>query len=238
MNYQIDLDKLNEDVSKELVGTEVTGRFGTGTITEVHASHSNFGYGFVADVQFGTEKKQLQLNLALKSGTIKMSDTKRDILQGFTDMYKDIEEAIALDRKLKQEEAQKKREEEEAERKYREKIKASLEKVEASIHTEVTTTDEDLLWLKNNSCAIKAALPDYMESWFVHTFGDVKRRVVDSKKKTSGGFAYQWSLGLSMKVKHPEAAPVGLQKYISDQGTIRNTPFLSTLYFDHGFTIG
>lgn len=233
--------KFNELISTvraELVGTEVTGKFGTGKIMSITHSQSNLGCGFVAEIQFPTETKQLQLNTALKSGIISMPENKQKALQFCTEHFSLIVAAEREEEQKKRLEEQQKKEKEKAEQKYKEKIADTIDKANKLVHTSVDTNDEDLIWLKNNSCPIKASLPDFMDSWFVGLFGTVPHKVVDSSKKTVGGYSMKWSLGLTMKVKNFEQAPVGLKPYINEKGIINNTSFLARLNLDHNFTIG
>ena len=231
------LNELVDTLSNELVGVEVNGRFGTGKILSVAPSHSNFGCGFMAEIQYPSEVKKLLLNVALKSGAISLPENNQKALQFCTDHYTAIVAAEQEAERQRRAAEQLKREQEEAERKYKEKVAATIEKATKAVHTSVDTTDEELLWLKDNGNAIKAAMPDFLEKWFVGLFGDVKRRVVDQSKKGPSGWVSQWGFSLSMKVKNPETAPFSLRQYINDKGQINNTTYLARLVLDHDFTI-
>ena len=234
---KIKIEELEKAISNELVDTEVESRFGTGKITEIQANHSNLGYGFISKIQFPTETKQLHLNVVVQSGIVKLPEDKKQILEQRT---KDFE---TIGSELKQLEAEEREEEkrklaaEKAELKWQEHIKKVIENVDRTVHIEVDTKDSDLLWLKEHGGPIKAAMPDYLDYWFMRTFGEFPHKLVDSKKRTTGGYPMQWAFSLSMRVKDYQNAPTGLKQYINDKGQINNTAFLSTLHFNHNFAI-
>lgn len=94
-------------------------------------------------------------------------------------------------------------------------------------------------WLASHAKTLTAAMPDVIESWFVSQFGDVKRTVVDSKKRTINGFPMQWAFSLKLAVKNMEMLPAYFDQYKSKDGKfLSNTEFLYTLATDYGFEFG
>lgn len=94
-------------------------------------------------------------------------------------------------------------------------------------------------WLAKHGKNLVAAMPDIIEPWFVSQFGDIKRTVVDSKKRTVNGFPMQWALSFALAVDDDTTMPAELFKYKSAQkNKIANTEFLYTLLADYGFKTG
>lgn len=94
-------------------------------------------------------------------------------------------------------------------------------------------------WLAKHGKNLVAAMPDIIEPWFVSQFGDIKRTVVDSKKRTVNGFPMQWALSFALAVDDDTTMPAELFKYKSAQkNKIANTEFLYTLLSDYGFKTG
>lgn len=94
-------------------------------------------------------------------------------------------------------------------------------------------------WLAKHGKNLVAAMPDIIEPWFVSQFGDIKRTVVDSKKRTVNGFPMQWALSFALAVDDDTTMPAELFQYKSAQkNKIANTEFLYTLLSDYGFKTG
>lgn len=111
-----------------------------------------------------------------------------------------------------------------------------------------STVDEfyhSLGWLTAHVGTVQAAIPDYLQSTFEARFGtDANPYVYDSKKKTSGGFRYQWSAGFHARLKKKglTTIPAMLANYISDtvnsSKTIMDTAFILDLIENYGFQFG
>lgn len=95
-------------------------------------------------------------------------------------------------------------------------------------------------WLSTHVTSVSAVLPDYLESAFVKNFGEeATRRVTDSSRRTSGGYAMQWTWAFKMHLKNPETIPMTLNGMINDTGKIiANTSFIWDLVADYGFKFG
>lgn len=176
---------------------------------------------------------------AYEVGTIEMDDSMRDRLyieceKIGEDARKVMEEA----RKVKEAEEEKKRQEDEA-RKIEAKRQAALLKFsKAKGGFEPYKSYELLGWMAKHCTSLRPAMPDWMEGAFVKRFGDVPRTVVDSKKRTSGGFPMQW--GLSMKISFDQEVPSKLMKVAtsSNKKSIDNVAFVSDLVESFGFGFG
>lgn len=183
--------------------------------------------------------KIVSFPLAYEVGTIEMDDSLKSRLYAECgkigeDARKVSEEA----RKAKAAEEEKKRQEGEA-RKIEAKRQAALLKFsKAKGGFEPYKSYELLGWMAKHCTSLRPAMPDWMEDAFVKRFGDVPRTVVDSKKRTAGGFPMQW--GLSMKISFDREVPSKLMKAAtsSNKKSIDNVAFVSDLVESFGFGFG
>lgn len=112
--------------------------------------------------------------------------------------------------------------------------------------TTVTTQADDfyysLGWLASHVKSLFAAMPDYLEPYFISQFGeDAAHRTVDSTKRTVNGFPMQWALSFtaSLSNKDIEQLPANLNGYLSRTGKgLANTRFLWDLVENYGFCFG
>lgn len=97
-------------------------------------------------------------------------------------------------------------------------------------------------WLAKHMGAVTAILPDYLGSAFEQHFGaDTPKTLVDSRAKTSGGYAKQWSWEFKSTIKKLKETTV--PAYIQDITTdfskgIHNTSFIWDLVENYGFQFG
>jgi hypothetical protein len=78
-----------------------------------------------------------------------------------------------------------------------------------------------------------------MEQWFVKQFGqDAERYVVDSTKKTSGGFDFQWSLGINITFDAPVSGVLEQRATSKNKKSINNVAFAWDLIENYGFVFG
>ena len=205
----------------------------------------------------------LIFNLAVNSGTLKLNEDdmcKYNSIKAIVDEAETVhEQEIEAAKKEAEElskqkflEAKQKAEEQAElikakleEKKYQTKVAKSLKKLEnlkpedtAKLFNCPTTYYECLGWMAKHTTSVRAAMPDYMEKWFIGKFGDVDRYVVNSKKKTSGGFDYQWGLGL--KISFDEAVSGILEQRATSQNkkVIDNVAFVWDLIENYGFQFG
>jgi len=119
------------------------------------------------------------------------------------------------------------------------------EKVEQLGNKSLKLTDDfyvGLGYIAKHAKKISAAMPDYLEKWFVKEFGDVERRVVDQTKLTSGGYTMQWALSLKIDLDTNDNIPRSLIRYLSkerkDIKAIADTEFVFGLMKSTGLQFG
>lgn len=254
------LDNLMSSMATELggllVSTKVTGKFGEGSIVSVVGSKSNFGCGFTAYIEYPTEVKCIQLNLALKSGALKMSEDKVELINQYqavldiaaqeqAEIDKAEAERLEALRKAAEEAEVQRIKAEKAKAKYDSYVRTTLDKLENLPKNKINIEDSfygALGWLVSNMTRVSAAMPDFCERWFRGIFGDVKARVVDQSKKSPGGWTSQWGLSLTiaLKTSAKNNIPACLKQYTDRNKSqdIADTQFVFTLLEDYGFNIG
>lgn len=110
---------------------------------------------------------------------------------------------------------------------------------------EVAETDSfyyALGWLAKHMGSLTAILPDYLGAAFENHFGaETPKTLVDSRAKTSGGFAKQWSWEFKSTIKKLDetTVPECIQNVTTDFSKgIHNTAFLWDLVDNYGFQFG
>lgn len=97
-------------------------------------------------------------------------------------------------------------------------------------------------WLTKHIGKVSVAIPDYLQYAFEQHFGtEAEPYVVDSRKRTSGGFAFQWSIGMNarLKSKNLGTVPSILTPYLNPTGkALSNTSFIWDLVDCYGFKFG
>lgn len=95
-------------------------------------------------------------------------------------------------------------------------------------------------WCAKHITTISAAMPDFLESYFVGVFGDVKRRVVDSKKVGPAGYTSQWSLSMTAALDTVDNIPPTLTAYMSKgkNKVLSKLSFVYMLCEEFGFKFG
>lgn len=103
---------------------------------------------------------------------------------------------------------------------------------------------EALGWLAKNLTSIRASIPDFTEDWFIRTYGDVERVVVDTglENRTIGNYVKKWlpSFTLSIKAQASRSNLPPLVKLLTSTlpSRINNTDFISELVQNYGFSFG
>ena len=183
--------------------------------------------------------KCVSFPLAYEVGTIEMDDSLKDRLYAECEKIGEgARKAAEENRKAKALAEERKRQKNEA-RKIEAKRQAALLRFsKAKGGFEPYKSYELLGWMAKHCTSLRPAMPDWMEGAFVKRFGDVPRTVVDSKKRTSGGFPMQW--GLSMKISFDKEVPSELKKVAtsSNKASIDNVAFVSDLVESFGFRFG
>lgn len=134
-----------------------------------------------------------------------------------------------------------------AEENYKKKKDRALKDFEtlASTKTEISVVDDfyyALGWLAKHIGSMTAILPDYLGPAFEKYFGtEAPKTLVDSRAKTSGGYAKQWSWEFKCTIKNLKdtVIPASIQSVTADFSKgIHNTSFLWNLIQNYGFQFG
>lgn len=251
-NYQDTYSKaeaeLTQCIGDLVIGAEVNHqKYGIGKITDYRKAGTL--ECLVIDIEFANEIKQFSLAPILNRITnnteiVDIWNAARLVHNELTDTYNQLETA----RLTAQLEAEKKAEEE---KKALEKYEARKEKALKEFD-ELSKQDKSkcatgefyyaLGWLAKNVGSIKAALPDYLLNSFERYFGtECDPYVVDSKKRTTGGFAFQWSIGMKASIpkKAQDSVPAVFFDYMNKERTaITKTSFVWDLVDNYGFSFG
>ena len=252
-----------KELKQAFTGTKVSYRDKNAYITDFYISNSNLGEHIGASLDVDGELKQLIIDLAVESGIVVFDAEAKKAYDEFMGLFnksaKVFEEESAKEREIAAEKARLFREKCEAERAKREEIRKQIEadkryakKVERALLKLNSLKKEDtsklfetpmshyeiLGWMTKHTTSVRAAMPDYMEKWFVGKFGDVERYVVNSKKKTSGGFAYQWGLGLKITFDEEVSGPLEQRTTSKNKKVIDNVAFVWDLIENYGFQFG
>lgn len=231
--------------------------YGEGQLISVKVPSNKACRSLYIDVAFGHihNIKTIDLDVAFSARVLTFPEILTDILvEAQTAFRADFEareraqrEANRLAREEAETAAKKEAEEKKAAEKY-EKTKAKAIRDFETLAADATPksiTDEfyySLGWLANNTGTLSAAMPDYLLSYFEKHFGtEAKPIVVDSKKRTVGGYAMQWALSMKAPIKKKSVAtiPACLTKHLGKTGTaITDTSFVWDLVENYGFQFG
>ena len=230
--------------------------YGEGQLTFVKAPLT--GGSLYATVDFAAGTKTLALDVLLTSNLLQMPEILMDSLVEAQSVFKadfiEREQAQRIADRLAYEQAKEAKKKAEVEQKTEEQYQKAKAKTLKDFDTLLdsiqpkSTVDEfyhSLGWLATHVGTVQAAIPDYLQSAFEARFGtEANPYVYDSKKKTSGGFRYQWSAGFHARLKKKglTTIPAMLANYISDtvnsSKTIMDTAFILDLIENYGFQFG
>lgn len=252
-----DWTDLSTDLTTELNGLVVLPvavehvKYGDGQIHSLTVSISDTAFHIIATIEFGTERKNLALDILLTNRLIEIEEPAKTTLKDFIASSKELQvevrkihmarasakfEAVRQAKELAKQEA---------------KHKATMEKAIRDFETlagqerPISATGEfyyNLGWLAKNVGTISAALPDYLLPYFQSQFGSTYTpTVVDSKKRTVNGNSMQWTLSMkaSISKKAVDKIPAFLQQYLNPTGNaLTNTSFIWDLVENYGFQFG
>ena len=233
-------------------GAEITSpACGLGRITETSGDNLET---MLMTVEFADQKKKFAVLPVITSRTVmtKFADISEvgdawdeaySVHNEITKKYKDLKE---LERKNSLEAQKKAEAEKKAELKYqhlKEKAIKDFEALTTKAKTTITEADEfyyALGWLASHIGSVSAALPDYLAPAFTKHFGtETGARVVDSKKKTVGGYSMQWTFGFKANLRKFDNIPALLTQHLSTTGkSIASTSFIWDLIENFGFQFG
>lgn len=249
---------LSADLTKELNElinppiSAVHKKYGECKVSGFVVSINENNFTILADFVFATETKKLALNILLKNGLIQIYDYDSfEVLKNFISSLADLQAEVKNvhhDRVSAKYEADREAKElakEEAKRKaHIEKTIHDFEVMTRQDRTKCATGEfyYSLGWLAKHCGVITAKLPDYLCKAFESHFGsDVPKTLVDTSKKTIGGFSKQWSFEFVCsikKVKDLEVPAVILGTTSDITKGIHNTSFVWDLVDNYGFQFG
>lgn len=239
-------------ISDYIIDAEVTNvKYGNGKVITLKGSTLE---NIILDIDFAGEIKQFSLIHIMNNKSVKFVDTTEinDIWNSaftlhntLTSTYKTYGQALRQQQyeAKKQAEADKK-----AEAKYQKLREAAIKNFDqlvAEANSTLSDVDEfyyALGWLANHVGVMTAILPDYLNNAFERYFGtETPKTLVDSRAKTSGGYAKQWSWEFRCTIKKLKetVVPACIQNITTDFSKgIHNTSFLWDLVSNYGFQFG
>jgi len=251
------------ELKQAFIGTKVSYRDTDAYFSNFDISSSNLGTHVMASLDVEGETKSMVLELAINSGIVKLPENVKKAYDEFVDVYNKSREVFDAEEKAQMEaaaerqriylaqcEAERIRREEikkqiEADKRYAKKVQNallklnSLKKEDTSKLFETPTSHYEIIgWMAKHLTSVRAAMPDYMEKWFVGKFGDADRTVVDSKKRTSGGHPMQWGLSLKLTFDEEVKGPLEQRATSQNKKTIDNVAFVWDLIENYGFQFG
>lgn len=259
-NYQEVLDEIKKDLTDTFVGEKVKSiKYGDGTIKEItdiifYGRHADTPIGITSQIAFGEEIKSFYLNVAIKTTFIVLynNELKEVMKNTMTELEKvaEVVYQIRIEEMEKEAEVQKLIKEAELKAKKeaeaQQKLQQKRDKIIHDLNQIKTTISDnndfytDLGWIAKHVGSISAAIPDYLENWFVHRFGsEAPKRVVNSKRKTVGGYSMQWSAGFAISFKKVKEDDIPASLYSQMKNNkIHNTSLVFDLIENYGFTFG
>lgn len=238
----------------ELVKTPIEvkhTKYGDGKITNLQIAISNSSFFIMADIDFAGNIIPLAINRAIARNLLTLPEAETTIITDFAKAGEELQlEVKVVDAQRAREAYELKKQAEEL-AKQEAKLQAAKEKAIQEFKSlanqpkRFSATGEfyyALGWLAKNAGTISAALPDYLLSSFESQFGtDANPTVVDSTKRTVGGFPTQWAL--SMKVSLPKKAQDSIPAVFFDclnpnRTAITKTNLVWDLIDNYGFQFG
>lgn len=252
-----------EDILKALRGTKASYKDKTAYFTGFHFSDTNLGRNLFAEFDVDGETKVCALDLGINSGVIKLEDNVQKVVDEYFEILNKAKEIYATEtaeeRKIQAEKARIAKEKYEAEKARREELKKQIEadkryakRVERALNklstlkpekTEKlfetpTSQYEAIGWMAKHLTSVRAAMPDFMEKWFIGKFGDAERYVVDSKKRTANGNPMQWGLSLKLTFNTEVKGLLETKATSQNKKVIDNVAFVWDLIENYGFQFG
>lgn len=257
---ELTLDTAHDTYNKaeaELVG--LVGDYAMGA--EVRGTTLGFGHivnfygttldGIIVEIEFADTVKKFSLKHILENqnfvtlvDTFEIGIIWNEAMSIHKELTKQFKELDKLDKQLKEEAAKKAEEERKAEEKYQKARDKALKDFDEQSQVVVpkSTTNNfyyALGWLAKHIGSMTAILPDYLGSAFEKRFGkDTPKTLVDSRAKTSGGYAKQWSWEFKCTIKKLKetTVPAAIKDVTTDFSKgIHNTAFLWNLVDNYGF---
>lgn len=175
-------------------------------------------------------------------GTVQALNELSDTLLELSRFEKDK----LLEERLKEEEERKENDRKRIEDKEKEKrllheknVMQSLMRTKTNAECSDTYYGNAIKWLAENVNSIYACIPDFADRWFESQFGhEAVRTVIDTNRKTSGGYSMKWSPSFSVTVKSTKNMPCELYEYFDGKKKANNTQFVFDIVENYGFSFG
>lgn len=233
-----DLGRFAEDLGEEFNDKAISHKkFGKGIVKGFRASS---GIIFQADFE-GGEARCLSWDVCMRDGLLE-SDPVASAMRSVYDSYTAVLKTMDADRRAEAQKREELKRKEAEERKEKERYDAYVKSQTArmsdyleSAHDAAHSDSDD--WIKDNIKCISAQVPDFLSGWFRRVFPDASYSVVDSHRRTSGGYRMKWGLSLSAAVKHPETAPSWIATKIKN-GRVTDVGTLFDIAVNNGVRIG
>lgn len=233
------------ELNKQVAGLQVTHtKFGEGTIVQIESIENMSDAGDMAiRIHFNDGDHLLCymacVNKQLMEDIPVLTDTINTVITPAFEQEKVEAEAAYLAEK----EAEKRALEEE---RYNKQVERELKRLNGLSVANIANDFDDverfyyiLGWIAGHVTTIRAAMPDYAESWFTSRFGNVPHTTVDSKKRTVNGNPMQWALSMHISFKRSENTPEEIaSKYSNANRTINSISFVWDLVDKYNFTFG
>lgn len=202
------LNDFAKDLDGEFNGRSIAHKkFGKGIIESFGASA-----GVIVRVDFGEDGvRNLSWDACMKNNLFE-SDSVVDSMRPIYDSYDAILKEIEADRRIEIQKQKESKEKETRDRKEKEKYDAYVRNQIIRVNDCLKNSRDDIHsdsddWVSGNIKCITAQVPDFLDKWFRKVFPNASYTVIDSHRRTSGGYKMKWGLSLSAVVKRPETAP-------------------------------
>jgi hypothetical protein len=251
------LDQINPEIQTvlDLNITCVHKLCGKGDLIAIEARERDHQPEFYLTFQFATKPTTFAYSIVSAYKVLSFDQEHSEALQNLFELYSENYKLYDVDRraedearrvaeaKRKEDEKKAKADEKKAEAFERKKVKDIKDFEEMLQRSEPLSAASEfyqsLGWLAKHTGTVSAALPDYLEPSFVKHFGDVPRRVVDSKKKGPAGWTSQWNSSFAVSLKKAEAIPVLFEQYLNPaRKALTDSKFVRGLIDNYGFQFG
>ena len=194
-------------------------------------------------------EKSFVIYVSIQSKATIFDDSTVQALNELSDTLLELsrfEKDKLLEERLKEEEERKENDRKRIEDKEKEKrllheknVMQSLMRTKTNAECSDTYYSNAIKWLAENVTSIYACIPDFADRWFESQFGhEAVRTVIDTNRKTSGGYSMKWSPSFSVTVKSTENMPCELYEYFDGKKKANNTQFVFDIVENYGFSFG
>jgi ElaB/YqjD/DUF883 family membrane-anchored ribosome-binding protein len=247
------VEKNLADCTCQFVGKPdvICSKYGDGKVTEIYGDTFD---SIILTIDFAEVTKKFSLahmianNKFIKFVNDKLYEPLTVALNLHNELAEIHKEYEKVARQIRIEAEKKAEAEKRAEEKYlaqKETAVREFNKLVQQAKSSVSTVDEfyyALGWLTAHVGTVSASLPDYLLQSFEKYFGtETNPTIIDSKKRTTGGFAMKWAFSLkaSLRGKDINTIPCILAKHLNSTGkSIVNTSFVWDLLDNYGFQFG